>query len=145
MSISLQLPKSVTFLPSSFLGGGNTKKCEDRECARAGIATCTAIMLSSPQHTFFLVLFHPSRHSENPILGQGQWDECSETRMQTKQEERINWKCCWVVWCIRKMGADACAHRCGTAQQVWGGFKTEAREVLSLYSLWTTEETWACF
>lgn len=33
------------------------------------------------------------------------------------------------------MEADACAHRCGRAQQGCGGFRTEAKEVLSLYGL----------
>lgn len=46
MSISVQLGKISNFAPTSFLLGGNTKKCEDRKIARAGNATYA--MLSSP-------------------------------------------------------------------------------------------------
>lgn len=64
MSISVQLGKISNFPPTSFLVGGNTKKSKARECARAGIATYTTIMLSSPQYNLFPVLFQANRHSE---------------------------------------------------------------------------------
>lgn len=51
------MPKSIAFPhPPSFLRGINTKKHEDREYARAGVATHAAVMLSLPWHTFFPVL-----------------------------------------------------------------------------------------
>lgn len=64
MSISVQLGKISNFPPTSFLAGGNTKKSEGRERARAGIATYTTIILSSPQYNLFPVLFQANHYSE---------------------------------------------------------------------------------